>query len=89
MPLCIQCRNVVLHNGPVASAALGRKHVKVIGPAIRLSVALMEPILAKLLAALCTEKVLRVPRLLQRSYAFLNTRGINKQENEKNKINGY
>lgn len=71
MPLGVQRRDVVLHDGPVAAAALGRKHVKVVGPTIRLSVALMEAILSKLLSTLRAEEVLRVPRLFQRSHAFL------------------
>lgn len=71
MPLGIQRRNVVLHNRPVAAAAFGREHIKVIVPAIRLSIPLMEALLAELLSTLCAEKVFRVPGLLQGSHAFL------------------
>lgn len=71
MPLRVQRGNIILHDGPVAAAALRRKHVKVVGATIRLAVPLMEPVLAKLLAALRTEKVLRVPGLLQSGHAFL------------------
>lgn len=71
MPLRVQRRNVILHDGAVAAVALGRKHVKVVVATVRLAVALMEAILAKLLAALGAEKVLRVPCLLQRGDAFL------------------
>lgn len=71
MPLRVQRRNVVLHDRPVAAVALGRKHVEVVVAAVRLAVALMEAILAELLAALSAEEVLRVPRLLQGRHAFL------------------
>lgn len=71
MPLWVQCRNVVLHDRPIAAIALGRKHVEVVVAAVRLAVALMEAILAELLATLRTEEVLRVPCLFQSGDAFL------------------
>lgn len=82
MPLAVQCRDVVLHDGPVAPVALGGKHVEIIVTAVRLAVALVEPIFAELLAALGAEKVLRVPGLLQRRYAFLFLGG--KREKKRN-----
>jgi len=71
MPLSGQGRHVVLHNGPVASSALGREHVEVIVPTIRTALPLVESLLAELFAALGAEKVFRVPRLLQRRHAFV------------------
>lgn len=71
MPLGVERRDVVLHDGAAAAAALGREHVKVVVLAVRLAVLLVEAVLAELLAALRAEEVLRVPRLLQRRHAFL------------------
>jgi hypothetical protein len=72
MPLGVERRDVVLHDGACAAAALGREHVKVVVLAVRLAVLLVEAALAELLAALRAEEVLRVPRLLQRRHAFLS-----------------
>lgn len=74
MPLAVERGNVILHDGPVAPVALGREHVEVVVAAVRLAVALVEPVLAKLLAALGTEEVLRVPGLLERRDAFLESK---------------
>lgn len=71
MPLAVEGGNVVLHDRPVAPVALWCKHVEVIVATVRLTVALVEPVLAELLTALGAEKVLRMPRFLQRRYAFL------------------
>lgn len=71
MPLRVERRDVVLHDGLAAAAALGREHVEVVGAAVGLALALVEPVLPELLAALRAEEVLRVPRLLQRRHAFL------------------
>lgn len=76
MPLTVQSRNIILHDGPVAPVALRCKHVEVIITAVRLPVALVESILAELLTALGAEKVLRVPSFLQRRYAFIQNRSI-------------
>lgn len=71
MPLRIQCRNVILHDGPIAAIAFRRKHVKVIVATVRFAVTLMEAFFAELLAALGTKEMLRVPRFLQCSHTFL------------------
>lgn len=71
MPLAVEGGDVVLHDGPVAAAALGREHVEVVVAAVGLAVTLVEALLAELLAALCAEEVLRVPGLLQRGHTFL------------------
>lgn len=76
MPLAVQRRDVVLHDGPVAPVALGGEHVEVVVAAVRFPVALVEPILAELLAALGAEEVLRVPGLLQGRYAFIQNWSI-------------
>lgn len=74
MPLTVQRGYVVLHDGSIAAATLGREHVEVVLAAIRLAVPLVEALLAELLAALSTEKVLGVPRLLQGGHAFLKAK---------------
>lgn len=71
MPLAVQRRNVILHDGPIAPVTLWGEHVEVVVAAVRLAVTLVEPVLAELLTALGAEKVLRVPGFFQRSYAFL------------------
>ena len=71
MPLRIQSRDVVLHDGAIAAIALGSEHVEVIGTAIWFAVTFMEAFLAELVAALGTEEVLGVPGLVQSSHAFL------------------
>lgn len=71
MPLCVEGRDVVLHDRRVAAAALGREHVVVVVPAVRLAVLLVEAVLAKCVATLGTKEVVRVPVLVQRGHAFL------------------
>lgn len=71
MPLRVERRNVILHDRPIAAVALRCKHVEIVVATVRFAVALMEAVLAELLAALGAEKVLRVPRFLQRGDAFL------------------
>lgn len=71
MPLVVQSGDVVLHNGTVASATLGCEHVEVIVPTIWFALTLMEALLAELLAALGTEEMFGVPRLLQSRHTFL------------------
>ena len=71
MPLAVEGRDVVLHDGAVTTSALGREHVEVVLAAVGLTVALVEALLAELLAALGAEEVLRVPGLVQRRHAFL------------------
>lgn len=74
MPLAVQRRDVVLHDGATAAAAFGGKHVEIVVAAVGLALALVEALIAKLLAALGAEKVLSVPRLLQSRHAFLSTK---------------
>lgn len=64
MPLRVKGRDVILHDRFVAAAAFRREHIEVIGAAVRFTIALMEPILPKLLSALSAKEVLRVPSLL-------------------------
>jgi len=71
MPLAVECRYVILHNGAITAAALRSEHVKIILATIRLAVSLVEALFAKLLAALSAEEMLGMPGLLQSSHAFL------------------
>lgn len=71
MPLTIERRYVILHNGAITAAALRREHVEVVLAAVRLAVSLVEALFAELLAALSAEEVLGVPGLLQGGHAFL------------------
>jgi hypothetical protein len=66
VPLLVQRRDALGHDGLVAPTALWRKHVVVILLAVRLSVVLHEPAAGKPLSALRAEKVVKVPRLAQR-----------------------
>jgi len=76
MPLRVQRRDVVLHDGPVAAIALRGKHLEVVVAAIGFAIALMESLLAELLAALGAEEVLRVPGLVQRRDALVQDGAI-------------
>ena len=71
MPLTIERRYVILHNGAITAAALRREHVEVVLAAVRLAVSLVEALFAELLAALSAEEVLGVPGLLQGGHAFI------------------
>lgn len=71
VPLGVEGRDVVLHDGGVAARTLGGKHVVVVLAAVGLSVAFVEAFLAESIPALCAEEVLRVPRLVQGCYAFV------------------
>lgn len=71
MPLRVQRRNIILHYSAITAVALWCKHIKVIVAAVWLAVALMETVLAKLLATLGTEEMFRMPRFLQRGDTFL------------------
>lgn len=71
MPLAAERRHIVLGDWPLAAAAFRREHVEVVVATERLAVLLVKALLAELLAALCAEKVLRVPCLLQRRHAFI------------------
>lgn len=71
MPLSVEGRNVTLGDGRIATFALESKHGKVVLFTVGLSILLLEAILAELAAALGAEKVIRMPRLIQRSHAFL------------------
>lgn len=76
MPLSVQGGHVVLHDGTVAAAALGRKQVEVVVAAVRLAVLLVKAVLAELFAALGAEEVLRVPGLLECRHAFIKDGAI-------------
>lgn len=71
MPLSVEGGDVVLHDGGVAAATLGREHVEVVVPAVGLAVLLVEAVLSEGVAALGAEEVLRVPRLVQRRHTFV------------------
>lgn len=71
MPLRVQRRNIILHYSTITTVALGSKHIKVIVTAVWLAVTFMEAVLAKLLATLGTEEMLRMPCFLQRGDTFL------------------
>lgn len=73
MPLRVERRDVVLHDGLVAAAALRREHVEVVVAAVRLAVPLVEAFFTELLTTLSAEEVLSVPRLLERRHAFLQS----------------
>lgn len=79
MPLGVQGRNIIFHNGTVAAIALGREHIEIVIATIWFAIALMEALLAELLTALGAEEMLRVPGFIQSGDAFLN-------ENETKKI---
>ena len=64
MPLGIQRRDEVLHNGPVTAPASRSEHVKVVVAAIGLAVLLVETVVAERLPALSAEEVFRMPRLV-------------------------
>lgn len=71
MPLRFQRRHVILHYGTGTSFAFGREIVEIVVATVRFTVALVEAVVAELFAALGAEKVLGVPRLVQRCHAFL------------------
>lgn len=71
VPLGVQGGYVVLHDRAVATTAFGCEHVEVVVAAVGLAIALVEAVLAELLATLGAEKVLRVPGLFQGRYTFL------------------
>ena len=66
MPLQVEGGDVVLGDRGVAAPALGRELLKVAGLAERGVVLLVEPIVAKLVAALRAEEVLWVEGLVER-----------------------
>lgn len=71
VPLRVEGGDVVLGDGPVAAATLGGKQLEVVLLAVGLAVLLVEAPLAKLLATLGAEEVLRVPGLVQGRHAFV------------------
>lgn len=71
MPLSIQSRDVVLCDWPVATTTFGREQLEVVIAAVGFAILLMEAPLAELRPAVGTEKVLRVPCLVQGSHAFI------------------
>jgi hypothetical protein len=74
VPLDIQRRNVILLDRVRAPCAPGRKQQKVILPAIRFPILVVEPFVPERLAAMVAKEVLRVPRLIQRSDALVQYR---------------
>lgn len=71
MPLAVESRHIVLHNGPVATGTLGREQIEVVVLAVGFSLLLMEAVFTELFAALGAEEMLRVPCLLQGGDAFI------------------
>lgn len=71
MPLAVESRDVALGNGRAAAFAFQGEHGQVILFAVRFAVLLLESVLAELASALRAEKVVRMPRLIQRRHAFL------------------
>lgn len=71
VPLCVEGGDVVVHDGRVAAATLGREHVEVVVAAVRLPVLLVEAVVAERVPALGAEEVLRVPGRVQRRHAFV------------------
>ena len=71
MPLAVESRDVALGDGRGTAFALQGEHGQVVLLAVGLAVLLLESILAELAAALGAEKVIRMPRLIQRRHAFL------------------
>lgn len=76
MPLRVQCRNIVLHNGTIAAIAFGCKHFEIVGTTIGFTIALVETIFAKLLATLSAKEMLRMPGFIQCRYAFIQNGAI-------------
>lgn len=76
VPEGVESRDVVLQNGPCTASTLGRKHVKVVLPAIRLPILLMEALWPKERSTLSTEEVFRVPCPVQGSHNFIQYRSI-------------
>lgn len=74
MPLGVECRDIIFHDGRVAATTLGRKHIEVILAAVRLPIPFVEALVPKRVAALCAEEVLRMPGLVQGSHTFLAER---------------
>jgi hypothetical protein len=71
VPLGAEGGDVVLHDGSIATTALGCEHVEVVVPAVGPPFLLVKALLPELLPALGAEEVLRVPGLLEGSHAFL------------------
>jgi len=71
VPLSVEGRDVVLHDGTSAARTLGREQLEVVVLAVGLAILLVEPVLPELVAAVRAEEVLRVPGLVEGSNAFL------------------
>ena len=71
MPLAVEGRDVALGDGSGTAFAFQGEHGQVVLLAVGLAVLLLESILTELAAALSAEKVIRMPRLIQRRHAFL------------------
>ena len=76
MPLQVERGDVVLGDRGVAAPALGRKLLEVAGLAERGVVLLVEPVIAKLVAALRAEEVLWVEGLVERRDALVQDRAL-------------
>ena len=71
MPLTVQSRYIIFHNGSVTSPTLGCKHIKIIIPTVWFAISFMESFLTKLFPTLGTEKMFSVPSFFECSYTFL------------------
>ena len=70
-PLCIQRRNIVFHNGYIATSTFGSKRAKITAFAISFTVFFMKSIVAKRWAALKADKTLWVPGSIQGGDTFV------------------
>lgn len=71
VPLSIQCRNVIFHDGSIATATLGSKHFEIVGLAIGFAILFVETFFAELVATLSTKEVFWVPGLVQGRHTFI------------------
>lgn len=71
VPLGVEGRDVILHNGRIAACTFWSKHVVVVLPTVGFPVAFVKALVAESISALSTEEVLRVPRFVQGCYTFL------------------
>jgi hypothetical protein len=74
VPLGAERRYVVVGNGCITTAALGGEQLEVVGATIGSTILFMVAVVAEVFATMGAEKVLRVPRPVQRRYAFLYMR---------------
>lgn len=71
MPLTVQRRYIILHDGTITSTAFRSEHVEVILSAVRLPVPLVKSLFTELFATLGAKEVLRMPSFLQSGNTFL------------------